>query len=60
MGTLLAFPTAPRPRRASAAADEPRGQILLFTGVRYERSTTGAGPQDDDRRTPPRSSARRG
>ncbi|GJE46488.1 hypothetical protein [Methylobacterium soli] len=36
-GTILAFPGAQRPRREGPAADEPRGEILLFLGVRYER-----------------------
>jgi len=38
MGAVLAFPeAADRPVRAPLSLDEPRGEILLFTGVRYER-----------------------
>lgn len=37
-GSIIAFPAAShRPARAAPSADEARGQILLFTGVRYER-----------------------
>ncbi len=37
-GDLLPFPgPASRPRRRAIGASEPRGAILLFTGVRYER-----------------------
>lgn len=37
-GKLVAFPDrAHRPSRLPPRADEPRGEILLFTGVRYER-----------------------
>lgn len=48
MGTVIAWPgpsaTAGRRRLDD---NEPRGQILFFTGVRYERHEerpTGAGP----------------
>jgi hypothetical protein len=33
---VVPFPAGARPRRAPAA-DEARGEILLFLGVRYER-----------------------
>ena len=33
-----------RPRRPALRADEPRGEILLFTGVRYERLEPNPGP----------------
>lgn len=37
-GVVIAFPdAAERPQRPLLSADEPRGEILLFTGVRYER-----------------------
>ena len=37
-GVIVAFPDpAFRPQRSAPGADEPRGEILLFTGVRYER-----------------------
>ena len=36
--TVVTFPApARRFRRADADADAPRGAILLFTGIRYER-----------------------
>jgi hypothetical protein len=36
-GLIVAFPDpSSRPRRV-VSPDEPRGEILLFTGVRYER-----------------------
>ena len=38
-GAVIPFPgSAARPPRPPLRADEPRGEILLFTGVRYERS----------------------
>ena len=38
-GAVVPFPgSAYRPSRPALKADEPRGEILLFTGVRYERS----------------------
>jgi hypothetical protein len=37
-GVIIAFPDASARRlRAPVAEGEPRGEILLFTGVRYER-----------------------
>lgn len=37
-GTIIAFPAvAHRPDRPALGPDEVRGQILFFTGVRYER-----------------------
>ena len=36
-GVIITFPDpASRPNRNGLRADEPRGEILLFTGVRYE------------------------
>ncbi|WP_112663120.1 hypothetical protein [Microvirga flavescens] len=44
-GVVIAFPDASmRPNRPSLAQDEPKGEILLFTGVRYERPTPNPGP----------------
>jgi len=35
---VIAFPdAADRPQRPHLNVSEPRGKILLFTGVRYER-----------------------
>jgi hypothetical protein len=42
---IIAFPDpASRPSRSALGANEPRGEILLFTGVRYERSEPNPGP----------------
>jgi hypothetical protein len=44
-GVVIAFPDrAERPQRPVLSADEPRGEILLFTGVRYERPAPSPGP----------------
>jgi hypothetical protein len=44
-GAVIPFPgSAGRPSRPALRADEPRGEILLFTGVRYERSFAGLEP----------------
>lgn len=44
-GVVIAFPdVADRPQRPHLNADEPRGEILLFTGVRYERPEPSPGP----------------
>ncbi|WP_210485603.1 hypothetical protein [Microvirga antarctica] len=44
-GTMIAFPDASqRPLRSPPAPDEPRGILLLFTGVRYERMGRGDAP----------------
>ncbi|GJD28866.1 hypothetical protein PMNALOAF_0098 [Methylobacterium adhaesivum] len=48
--TVVTFPEAgPRRfRRTDNAAEAPRGTILLFTGIRYERmpeTTAPVGPQ---------------
>ena len=44
-GVIVAFPDpSARPRRSALSADEPRGEILLFTGVRYERLEPSPGP----------------
>lgn len=44
-GVIIAFraPSSRQPRPA-LRADEPRGEILLFTGVRYERLDPNPGP----------------
>ena len=44
-GAVIPFPgSAGRPSRPALRADEPRGEILLFTGVRYERSSASLEP----------------
>jgi hypothetical protein len=44
-GAVIPFPgSAYRPSRPALRADEPRGEILLFTGVRYERSFASLEP----------------
>jgi len=44
-GVIITFPgPASRPNRGALQADEPRGEILLFTGVRYERLDPSPGP----------------
>jgi hypothetical protein len=44
-GVVIAFPDpAERPQRPLLSPDEPRGEILLFTGVRYERPSPSPGP----------------
>jgi hypothetical protein len=42
---IIAFDwTSARMARTSLREHEPRGEILLFTGVRYERLEPGRGP----------------
>ncbi|MGO4572833.1 hypothetical protein [Microvirga sp. 2TAF3] len=44
-GVVVAFPdAASRPQRPVLSASEPRGEILLFTGIRYERPSPNPGP----------------
>lgn len=44
-GVVIAFPDSnERPQRPVLSAHEPRGEILLFTGVRYERPSPNPGP----------------
>jgi hypothetical protein len=44
-GVIIAFPDlASRPHRPMLPPDAPRGEILLFTGVRYERLEPNPGP----------------
>ena len=44
-GVVIAFPdAADRPQRSHVNPGEPRGEILLFTGVRYERPEPSPGP----------------
>ena len=44
-GVVIAFPEhAERPQRPLPFSSEPRGEILLFTGVRYERPSPNPGP----------------
>lgn len=43
-GTVVAFPpaSARRFRREALQPGEPRGEVLLFTGIRYEHLTDAA------------------
>jgi len=44
-GVVIAFPDiSERPPRPHLSANEPKGEILLFTGVRYERPSPNPGP----------------
>jgi hypothetical protein len=44
-GVIITFPdAASRPNRNGLRAGEPRGEILLFTGVRYERLEPSPSP----------------
>lgn len=41
MAVILAFnPTAARPGRLADASPKPSGEVVFFTGVRYERLST--------------------
>ncbi|KQP11305.1 hypothetical protein ASF28_09770 [Methylobacterium sp. Leaf99] len=52
--TVVTFPAAGRRRfrRADDAAPDPRGAILLFTGIRYERMAEPENPAEPDKRAP--------
>ena len=41
---VIAFPDATERPQRPLAAHEPRGEILLFTGIRYERPAPSPGP----------------
>ena len=41
---VIAFPDAAERPQRPLAANEPRGEILIFTAVRYERPTPNPGP----------------
>jgi hypothetical protein len=44
-GVVIAFPDpASRPKRPLIDANERRGEILLFAGVRYDRPSPNPGP----------------
>lgn len=44
-GVVIEFPgVSERPQRQQPGMGEPRGEILLFTGVRYERPAPNPGP----------------
>ncbi len=44
-GVIIAFPDpATRAARAPLGEGDPRGEILLFTGIRYERLEPNPGP----------------
>lgn len=49
-GCVVPFRTAPARRLRREADDGPRGQILLFTGVRYERLPDADAPAIPQRR----------
>lgn len=45
MGTVIAWPgPSATAAKRGLAPNEPRGQILFFTGVRYERCEEFSGP----------------
>ncbi|KQT59758.1 hypothetical protein ASG52_20470 [Methylobacterium sp. Leaf456] len=48
--TVVPFPKAPARRLRREDDDAPRGQILLFTGVRYERLPDADAPAVPQRR----------
>lgn len=59
MAEVIAFPIAPRTARTRATdhgtdGADRQADVLLFTGVRYERTDCG-----DDDREPPQASRRR-
>jgi hypothetical protein len=54
LGQVITF--TPRPRTAPAGQQTAPGQIMLFTGIRYER---GEPPQTGSSATPPRPVRRR-
>ena len=43
-GAVIPFPGSAGRSSRPLRADEPRGEILLFTGVRYERSSASLEP----------------
>ncbi len=47
---VIPFPEAPARRLRREDDDAPRGQILLFTGVRYERLPDADAPAVPQRR----------
>lgn len=48
MGTVIAWPgPSAKAARRGLEPNEPRGQILFFTGVRYERREEAGGPGAD-------------
>jgi hypothetical protein len=54
MGDVIAFPQSnDRPRARVIGQDEPRGLVLLFLGVRYER-------HDGEPQTPAEHAGRKG
>lgn len=52
------IPFAPRRRARQVPAGEPKGQILFFTGIRYERAAEQ--PPEPDSHKPARRSRRVG
>jgi hypothetical protein len=51
MGQVIQWPRPEnRPERPDLDTDEPRGRILLFLGVRYERQQEPALPRGRGRR----------
>ena len=43
-GVVIAFPDASARPQRPVSPNEPRGEILIFTGVRYERPAPNPGP----------------
>jgi hypothetical protein len=48
--TVVLLADYPRPERRRKSPDERRGEILLFTGIRYERLAEPATPDQDKNR----------
>lgn len=60
MGKLVTFDKRRHPQRSEPAAEAPTGgQVLIFTGVRYERTAPSA-PRDGSTTTPARPKRKRG
>jgi hypothetical protein len=47
MGHVVSFESPERTRRPRPSQGEPLGRILLFTGVRYERTIEPSRPHSD-------------
>jgi hypothetical protein len=55
IGSVIPFPASDmRPARPPLPPEHPRGEILLFTGIRYERQAEPSPAPIDPGRRPPR------